>query len=1031
MLGIYSMTTSSEQTVARDSRESIEELADLKAEVLDARIEDSIILIDSHAQQESKIFMIDFVMEDGSTERVMYSQEGAEFDEFIPKEMTRMKTDAPEIGAGEVSSEIDLNDFGIEESKIKSASFLTENGNRFTIDIPQVALQSVDDGGGDGSGGDTNTDGDGDPWIRIIQHDVGEASVIHGTGMVGTEVSVEPYIGVGDTTDFAALIKEGDEYNAIPIPEFFREYDLNNGDTLIDLNPPQGDDGVGGDGSDGDGSLNTMRKQILSADLNSIEMETIPGGMIFSGTGKVVVELEENNNAFWISGDTNGGEVRLLESDFSLVENKYNQPCETVNGYFTGLSLSEISEIKDGLEWVGDWPSKEDKTYVGHFDGNFYWWFNHVEGGADNSTLLRGYVVSDTRYCDTILGISNTGGFKTESKDIMGYYAWKNEGGLLHVRETTPDMSDVDDVVAGIDSSTSAVLIVGRIFKVSLDEVYYIRGGYVLYSYKTLHTNIGTWSNGSWGDSRNVHLECTNIIYPDSVNNYYHNDGWPIRIFYDPCRITHDTQYRVDLVKDVALEGNHQIITGYDMPDIPLITSNSCDGQSSGAVWATVNPGSVCFSDSYIDNLNLFIFDTLPGKILNKWNEGYFEENIILPGENKYLFVEVTGTPITIMGTLEQPIRPNDDSEVVGNDGEGGTEDKGDKLIDIINAPTNTPYQIIYDGRPVVSGMSSPDGKIVVWGFENTGEPKGGMLHLYENSLSDRAPKGTFVFDDLNQNTFHLATKEDLVYTAHTYVAVDVSVDTAITDISLESTHLPENTDRVKKTLTHIEKNYVYGETAYIPVIPGYDTINLTINGVTNVLEYGTFLNIDPPLSAERESTIKRGNPFGSILSTEATTGVTARFVAPSNGNLIASIEETISGEIEIDNDYVFTTAPSQPTFTETQNPLAGYVDIYVNGVWKKTVDLGVNPNSSDESGVSPAGQTEVSKTKKYTYTEHDLDGTVSVPVSTGDFVEFYVYAKIDGTLSDYTSESHELVSKLGHSNTIVEIKSAKIIPTM
>ena len=1022
MLGIYSMTTSSEQTVARDSRESIEELADLKAEVLDARIEDSIILIDSHAQQESKIFMIDFVMEDGSTERVMYSQEGAEFDEFIPKEMTRMKTDAPEIGAGEVSSEIDLNDFGIEESKIKSASFLTENGNRFIIDIPQVALQSVDDGGGDGSGGDTNTDGtntdgDGDPVIRIIQHNVGEASVIHGTGMVGTEVSVEPYIGVEDTTDFAALIKEGDEYNAIPIPEFFREYDLNNSNTLTDLNPPQ-NEGTGGVDQNQRPPLFGIGKNIHKGDID-VE-QTVDGELVFTGTGKMVVKLVGSSDPFWISGDTNGGEVRLLESpDTELIGGLY-KPSGT-----TRCVYSEIVIRASGLDM------------------------------AENTHRCDGEASSSIPFAEIE-------GYYFDREYFIEKYSGEIRADDVNSRVDITPLHHIE-FLGGVDSKKTVYISWLSAFEAPKDEFFLWKDNGRVYKTKIIHTNMGIYASGAGWNHPKV---SGNQVWLDCVDGDLY---WPGKAaglrewhFYDVCKTTtiKESKLMDMVIEDKVNEngGQYSKITFQDesisipylvpVPAVQHSTSwrtNTCDQD------LVVGYPDGCVHKSWHISKRVSAYDTLPGILLEKWDDGYFEELISIvtidahapvvgpsmansdaffPNEKHYLFVEVTGEPITVRGTLERPANPSDGDGGNGDGGVGGTEDKGDKLIDIINAPINTPYQIIYDGRPVVSGMSSPDGKIVVWGFENTGEPKGGVLHLYENSLSDRAPQGTFVFDDLNQNTFHLDTIEDLVYTAHTYVAVDVSVDTTITDISLETTRLPENTDRVSKTLTHINENYVDKETAYIPVIPGYDTINLTINDVPRVLEYRDFLNVPITLSAERESTIKRGNPFGSILSTEATTGVTARFVAPSNGNLIASISETVSAKIEMNNEYTFTTAPPSPTITTPQNPFVGLADIYVNGVFKKTVNLG-DDTGSNESSVSPAGSTDVIKTKKYTYSEHALTGTVSVPVSAGDFVEFYAYAQIDGALSDYISEGHELVSKSGYSNAIVEIKEATIIISM
>ena len=327
MLGIYSMTTSSEQTVARDSREAIEELADRKGEVLDARIKDNTILIDSHAQQESKIFMIDFVMEDDSTERVMYSQEGAEFDDFIPKdEVTRMRTNAPEIGAGEVSSEIDLNDFGLEQSKIKSASFLTENGNRFIIDVPEVALLGV--GGGDGSGGGDGVGGGGDGvdglgdgtratlgMLSTLSSNMGmiqvthDAKTMYGTGMFGEEITPQVYIYVDDDTDFASLIHDTDTEVNYVIPEFHRHY-LNLHDTLSPI-----DEG---------GFINVIGAQSSRTLTGDAVAKITPSGIVFSGTGTVIVKLNDHaGQEMLMRGTGNGDKFQIVTSPYDLMTHEY------------------------------------------------------------------------------------------------------------------------------------------------------------------------------------------------------------------------------------------------------------------------------------------------------------------------------------------------------------------------------------------------------------------------------------------------------------------------------------------------------------------------------------------------------------------------------------------------------------------------------------------------------------------------------------------------------------------------------------
>ena len=431
-------------------------------------------------------------------------------------------------------------------------------------------------------------------------------------------------------------------------------------------------------------------------------------------------------------------------------------------------------------------------------------------------------------------------------------------------------------------------------------------------------------------------------------------------------------------------------------------------------------------------DLKLLIYDTLPGKILNKWNEGYFEENIILPGENKYLFVEVTGTPITIMGTLEQPIRPNDDSEVVGNDGEGGTEnpeppwlDNDDILLYVINAPPNIPYQIIRNSVPIVSGMSDEHGRIVVTGFDKIEPVIGGMLHLYPDSLAERAqPWHTLVFDDKNRNTLHPDSEESLIYTPQAYAKIFVTGDIEVTNFNLDGT-LP---------IPYLNKKYVGGGLIWVPIIPGHKAIQMDINGMSTTLLFEAIRDTNGITVAKNESsTIKVVNPTRPIHYAEATVGTTAFAIATYDGTLNAIISETIEGNIEIKNYYKLNRDPPPPPPPRGGDPLSGYVDVYVNGKLVDNIHLGENPfppglGRFATPNPTGFGTSVIERSVEYTYPPVVLAGTAIVDVKTGDFVEFYVYAHINGDIDEYdVPDRYRLVSQSGESTAIVTILSASI----
>jgi hypothetical protein len=140
----------------------------------------------------------------------------------------------------------------------------------------------------------------------------------------------------------------------------------------------------------------------------------------------------------------------------------------------------------------------------------------------------------------------------------------------------------------------------------------------------------------------------------------------------------------------------------------------------------------------------------------------------------------------------------------------------------------------------------------------------GGVLNLYHDSMTYRGPFSTVVFDELNNQTIHIDTQDDKVYTVHAYVKIPVTGNVSVTDTNLDGTlYLP-----------YLDGEYSDGESIMVPVIPGYRTINIAINGVSTSLDYadvlgGTGIKIASPAT----STIQRSDITTPISSSEATAG--------------------------------------------------------------------------------------------------------------------------------------------------------------
>lgn len=373
-----------------------------------------------------------------------------------------------------------------------------------------------------------------------------------------------------------------------------------------------------------------------------------------------------------------------------------------------------------------------------------------------------------------------------------------------------------------------------------------------------------------------------------------------------------------------------------------------------------------------------------------------------------------------------------EDTYIVVTLDDGSVKIRGESIEDksyflkIQGIPPNTPYQIIKDDNPIVTGMSSSTGHIVIDSFDNADMSpfiNGAFLKLYPNSLAYRGDFSTIVFDGLNGCTSYLDTEDDKTYVVHAYTSIPVTGEIIVTNTNLGrpiGTSLPQPC---------IDKTYSTGDHIQIPVIPGYFIINMEINGIAAQLPYADVIGDDGiTLIEPSTSTIKKHSLGTPLLSANATVGVTAYAIATSPGTMKAVITEVISGDAEIVNKYTLNTPPPPPAPPRPRDPLSGYVDIFVNGELIKSATLGVNDDPTSVPLLNTVRHT-ITKGITYSYPEQTVTTAVSVPVVPGDFVEFYVYGGIFGEIDDYTAPAgRTIVSIEGKSSATVTIHSAYIV---
>ena len=462
---------------------------------------------------------------------------------------------------------------------------------------------------------------------------------------------------------------------------------------------------------------------------------------------------------------------------------------------------------------------------------------------------------------------------------------------------------------------------------------------------------------------------CTGIVRNNPCHNIgpgYNPHG---KCYYSPCYRSHAHSF--------SGSGN-SVLTTSTVPDGMKITTQITTG-----------------------NLAYYTSKTHTITSVHPWNEQHhftnnFEQSATIP-TNSYLVIKLTGGSALIKA-------------------ESGTNNQ--KFINIDGLNSNIPYQITKNNIAISTGMTSATGQINFNLTGNVPSLTGGTLELYPDSLAYRGSFSTVVFDNLNGETIHIPTVEDKTYVVHAYANIPVTGAINVTNTNLDGT----------LNIPYLDGTYVNGDAIQVPVIPGYQTINLTINGVAASQNYsdilgGTGIKIADPTSG----TITNQDLTNSIHSITTSAGTPTFVVATADGTVNAVMSMTISGTATLSNSYTLSQIPTPPPSPVRKDPLEGFVEVYNNGVLVHTQTLGINPNPGFVPTNTLSGNI-ASQSVTYTYGDYSLSGSTSVNVSTGDFVEFYMYGKITGDIETYSPPSGmQIDSERGSATATVNIRDAHI----
>ena len=382
------------------------------------------------------------------------------------------------------------------------------------------------------------------------------------------------------------------------------------------------------------------------------------------------------------------------------------------------------------------------------------------------------------------------------------------------------------------------------------------------------------------------------------------------------------------------------------------------------------------------------------------------------PWHEEYHFAESFERQISLPADSYIMVSLNSGTAVI--EGKSASHDVETHFLRVEGLVPHVPYQIAKNGSVIAGGMTDESGRIII---DDTLHVTDGLLYLYPDSLVYRGSWDGLAMDILNGGILRMPAIQDTIYVTHAYAAIPVTGDIMVTHVSLDGI----------MQIKYLEGSYSDGDTIHVPVVPGYHTIRLEINGVNASLAYGNILGGTGITIAEPESSTIRKSASGPIHHAEAVAGTVAYAIAASDGTLKAAVSETISGTVHIQNTYQLEKNPPPPPPLRRADPLSGWVDIHLNGKLVEQRQLGVNPYPDFDQESFRDGS-KIVQSVTYSYPDYTLSAAISVPVKAGDLVEFFVYARIYGEIGRYDPpQGYHVRSSAGQSAATATIGSAYI----
>ncbi len=359
------------------------------------------------------------------------------------------------------------------------------------------------------------------------------------------------------------------------------------------------------------------------------------------------------------------------------------------------------------------------------------------------------------------------------------------------------------------------------------------------------------------------------------------------------------------------------------------------------------------------------LYSTYPLKPLSTFTAANFETQYTIPVTPGPLYVIMKGDNSIIKAESYNPTT--------------------DSLLKIYGLPANTIYQITKNSITGVEGVTDGSSSGLQLNSQQITiaqqDDPGVTLLLYPSSMYYRGPFSTAVFDLQHLNITHLSTSSDQVYVPFAYIQIPVAVPATITDVKI-------NHD---VTLGYLDGNYSPGSSLFVPIIPGEQEVDITVNGQTlsiplNAIENPVGLKAIPVIT----NTNAQYSSTGQITSIDVNTVTSAFAIAPNTGRMFATAALRVSGESSLTSDVSMYFVPNPPPPPRPRDPLSVYVDVYVNGQFVKS-DLIYYDSDPIFSPLQAMNGLTYLQAENYKFKQTTTIGNEFVNVNAGDMVQFII----------------------------------------